>query len=323
MEYEWYADLFFLEEAYRDVLVLWLAAVLGRKRIPVFRLLMAGIIGGLCGTMFFYLELSGIAAGITGKSPVIFGAWEGGKTLFTGFLMLWAAFPRIRLPGERMQRVSGSEAEDDSSKIRKSKETVLSSKKQMDRKIHGWKAVLFRRGKELGLLILSAGILQSGLAVLRERCFLTGWKSLLFMGFFCTGVRFFAAALVKRPVIGKTRYRVRIFLNGKSKEFTAMEDSGNRLVEPVTGKPVSIIAASDVKEFGSEKAGVLMIPYRAVGTRSGMLPGVIFDRMEIMDSENESVRIDRPVVAISKEPLFFGKDFTMILPERLFTDQRR
>ena len=80
-------------------------------------------------------------------------------------------------------------------------------------------------------------------------------------------------------MIGKTRYQVRLFLNEKSKEFTAMADSGNRLVEPVTGKPVSIIAAADAKEFLGEKAGVLMIPYRAVGTENGMLPGVLFDRM--------------------------------------------
>ena len=115
--------------------------------------------------------------------------------------------------------------------------------------------VLKWRGKELGVLVLSAGILQSGLAILRERCFLTGWKSLMFMGFFCMGVRFLAVALVRRPMIGKTRYQVRLFLNEKSKEFTAMADSGNRLLEPVTGKPVSIIAAADAKEFLGEKAG--------------------------------------------------------------------
>ena len=84
--------------------------------------------------------------------------------------------------------------------------------------------VLKWRGKELGVLVLSAGILQSGLAILRERCFLTGWKSLMFMGFFCMGVRFLAVALVRRPMIGKTRYQVRLFLNEKSKEFTAMAD---------------------------------------------------------------------------------------------------
>ena len=278
MEYEWYADLFFLEEAYRDVLILWLAAVLGRKKMSVFRLLAAGIAGGLCGTAVSCLELSGIAARITGRSLAAWIFWESGKVLINGFLIITAALPPKR--------------------------------------VSGWKKAFFQRGKELGLLVLSAGILQSGLAVLRERCFLNGWKSLLFMGFFCAGVRFFAEALVKRPVIGKMRYQVRLFLNGRSKE-----DSGNRLVEPVTGKPVSIIAAADAKEFGSESAGVLMIPYRAVGTKSGMLPGILFDRMEIMDGENRSVRIDRPVVAVSKEPLFFRKDFTMILPESLFTDK--
>ena len=91
-----------------------------------------------------------------------------------------------------------------------------------------------------------------------------------------------------------------------------MADSGNRLVEPVTGKPVSIIAAADAKEFLGEKAGVLMIPYRAVGTENGMLPGVLFDRMEVMSEECGS---------ISKEPLFFGKDFTMILPECLVSGE--
>ena len=47
MEYEWYADLFFLEEAYRDVLIVWLAAALMRKRTAFLRLLAAGTADGL------------------------------------------------------------------------------------------------------------------------------------------------------------------------------------------------------------------------------------------------------------------------------------
>ena len=84
---------------------------------------------------------------------------------------------------------------------------------------------------------------------------------------------------------------------------------------------MSIIAAADAKEFLGEKAGVLMIPYRAVGTENGMLPGVLFDRMEVMSEECGSIWIERPIVAISKEPLFFGKDFTMILPECLVSGE--
>lgn len=274
MEYEWYADLFFLEEVYRDVLILWLAAVLMRRRSAVLRFLGAGIAGGLCSTGIVYLELMGRCP--VGRQMVSTGVWEVGKLLVTGLFMVWIAFPGNAFAN---------------------------------------------RGKELGVLVLSAGILQSGLAILRERCFLTGWKSLMFMGFFCAGVRFFAAALVRRPMVGKTRYRVRLFLNEKSKEFMAMADSGNRLVEPVTGKPVSIIAAADAKEFFGERVGVIMIPYRAVGTKNGMMPGVLFNRMEIMSGESGSIRIERPIVAISKEPLFFGKDFTMILPECLVSEE--
>ena len=99
MEYEWYADLFFLEEAYRDVLILWLAAVLGRKKISVFRLLAAGIAGGLCGTAVSCLELSGIAARITGRSLAVWIFWESGKVLINGFLIITAALPPKRVSG--------------------------------------------------------------------------------------------------------------------------------------------------------------------------------------------------------------------------------
>lgn len=59
MEYDWYADLFFLEEVYRDVLILWLAAVLMRRRAEALRLLGAGIAGGLCSTGSVYLGTYG------------------------------------------------------------------------------------------------------------------------------------------------------------------------------------------------------------------------------------------------------------------------
>lgn len=65
-------------------------------------------------------------------------------------------------------------------------------------------------------------------------------------------------------MIGKTRYQVRLFLNEKSKEFTAMADSGNRLVEPVTGKPVSIIAAAGCERVLRREGGSPYEPTRAV-----------------------------------------------------------
>ena len=176
MEYDWYADLFFLEEVYRDVLILWLAAVLMRRRAEVLRLLGAGIAGGLCSTGSVYLELMGRCP--AGGPPVFAGIWEVWKLLVTGFLMIWIAFPGKQTMRQEKRNASADRGD-------------------------SWMKVLKWRGKELGVLVLSAGILQSGLAILRERCFLTGWKSLMFMGFFCMGVRFLAVALVRRPMIGK------------------------------------------------------------------------------------------------------------------------
>ena len=173
-----------------------------------------------------------------------------------------------------------------------------------------------RKGKDLGILLLSAGIIQSGISFLREWCFLTGWKNLAFMGAFCAGMCFFAAAVVKRPAVGNKRYEVRLFLAGTEKTFTAMADSGNRLVEPVTGKPVTVIAKEDAEIFAGKENGIFMIPYRAVGTEHGMLPGILIDRMEI-SLDGNTVCISRPIVAVTKEPLFFEKNFNMILPESL------
>lgn len=56
MEYDWYADLFFLEEVYRDVLILWLAAVLMRRRAEALRLLGAR---DRRGTLQYWKRLSG------------------------------------------------------------------------------------------------------------------------------------------------------------------------------------------------------------------------------------------------------------------------
>ena len=142
MEYDWYADLFFLEEVYRDVLILWLAAVLMRRRAEILRLLGAGIAGGLCSTGSVYLELMGRCP--AGGQPVFAGIWEVWKLLVTGFLMIWIAFP-----GKQTMRQEKRNASADSG--------------------DSWMKVLKWRGKELGVLVLSAGILQSGLAILRER----------------------------------------------------------------------------------------------------------------------------------------------------------
>lgn len=75
---------------------------------------------------------------------------------------------------------------------------------------------------------------------------------------------------------------MRLFYRGEQREFKALADSGNRLREPVSGRPVSVVYVGDLKGFCDSVDGVVYIPYRAVGTRAGLLPAVIFEKMEIV-----------------------------------------
>ena len=88
-----------------------------------------------------------------------------------------------------------------------------------------------------------------------------------------------------------------------------MEDSGNRLVELCDGKAGQHYRSGRCERVWERAGRRPDDPVPGGRDKSGMLPGILFDRMEIMDGENRSVRIDRPVVAVSKEPLFFRKDF--------------
>ncbi len=108
---------------------------------------------------------------------------------------------------------------------------------------------------------------------------------------------------------------MRLFYRGEQREFKALADSGNRLREPVSGKPVSVVYIGDLKGFCDSVDGVVYIPYRAVGTRAGLLPAVIFEKMEIV-WEKRTVEIQRPVVAVAREPLSGDGGFTMLIPEQ-------
>ena len=114
---------------------------------------------------------------------------------------------------------------------------------------------------------------------------------------------------------GRERFLVRLFYRGEQREFKALADSGNRLREPVSGKPVSVVYIGDLKGFCDSVDGVVYIPYRAVGTRAGLLPAVIFEKMEIV-WEKRTVEIQRPVVAVAREPLSGDGGFTMLIPEQ-------
>lgn len=107
-------------------------------------------------------------------------------------------------------------------------------------------------------------------------------------------------------------YQVTLSLNGKTEVMQALRDTGNHLKEPYGGRPVCITDSLSVKELVDDSVRIFYIPYHSVGKDAGILPGITFDYM-IIAREPVPVRIEHPVIAISKEPVSVKGEYQMIL----------
>lgn len=112
-------------------------------------------------------------------------------------------------------------------------------------------------------------------------------------------------------------YGVLIKYQGREARFTGFLDTGNRLTEPYTGNPVSIISAESCKELFGAVNAVLLVPFRSVGKNSGILPTVRADRMEI-EKEGHKKIIEKPYIAISEEKLSQNDTYQILLNEKLW-----
>ncbi|MDY3917473.1 MAG: sigma-E processing peptidase SpoIIGA [Candidatus Limivivens sp.] len=121
------------------------------------------------------------------------------------------------------------------------------------------------------------------------------------------------AALWKR-LREKTQmmYDVTLVLGGKSIVLTALKDTGNRLRDPIGNRPVSVGDYTVLNRLLNQTTPVFLIPFYSIGNSGGVLPGFTADYM-IIRGENTEVRIDRPVVALSKEPVSQKGEYQLIL----------
>ncbi|MGN1165038.1 MAG: sigma-E processing peptidase SpoIIGA [Lachnospiraceae bacterium] len=101
-------------------------------------------------------------------------------------------------------------------------------------------------------------------------------------------------------------------------QVNALIDTGNRLRNSVSQKPVSIIGEDTAKLLGidrieefSQNDPVHFISYQSVGKASGVLPVYVLDRM-LLTVEGKDIEIVAPEIAVSKEVLN-GEDYKMIL----------
>jgi len=116
----------------------------------------------------------------------------------------------------------------------------------------------------------------------------------------------------------KRLYAVRIVESGKEFDFNALFDTGNSLIDPYTGKPVSIIEENeDMRSLLRDKPQKYrLIPFRSLGRENGLLEGTEVDELIICGRDGQKVERGA-VIAFYRGKLSGDGSFQMILNQGL------
>lgn len=117
----------------------------------------------------------------------------------------------------------------------------------------------------------------------------------------------------------KRLYAVRIVESGKAFDFQALFDTGNSLVDPYTGKPVSVVEENeDIRSWIRNKPQKYrLIPFRSLGKENGLLEGTEVDELIICGKDGQKTERGA-VIALYKGKLSGDGSFQMILNRGLF-----
>lgn len=183
------------------------------------------------------------------------------------------------------------------------------------------------------LTTCAAAILLGGTIGLMEK-----WNCLKEMSVLKVSVSalLFSAAfrrLCRRFFMKKQRifYPVTLIGNGMELRMTALLDTGNGLIEPVSQKPVSLIGKDVWKEKAAKEGGrkeflpqkFRAIPYHSVGKEKGILCGYEMQRL-IIDTDERRIIVENPMIGISDVPVGADASYQMILhPELLIEGEEK
>ena len=90
-------------------------------------------------------------------------------------------------------------------------------------------------------------------------------------------------------------------------------DTGNRLKEPVSGRPVHVAVQEVIEAVSPRVWGVTYIPYRSVGGE-GFLPAVTLDEIKV-EQQGNCYTLMRPLVAVVKQPLSPKGEYEVLIQE--------
>lgn len=259
MYYEFYIDIFFLENVLLDYLVLVLTGGVLRRRINLFRILLASLAGAAGGCLLLLTPIRHV--------PLL---------LIPGYLLTAVLMAAVSF-GITQKRMLAKE--------------ILCL---------------------IGIAFLMGGIFQAlasqfSLPVPVLAFGSAGLFTVLLRGY--QSVRFRA----------QNYYDVILGLGGRTICVRGLRDTGNHLKDPVTGKPVSILSYDAAGGLLDKDVKMYYIPYHSIGKSSGLLPGVTLDYMSIR-REKDLERLEKPMIAVSKEPVNRDGKYQMILHPALLND---
>lgn len=100
---------------------------------------------------------------------------------------------------------------------------------------------------------------------------------------------------------------------GRTIRVQALWDTGNQLFEPYTHQPVHVITRAACERLCGQVSGGILIPFQAVGTRSGLLQAVRVEQMDVIREGVPVKHYERPWLALSEEELSPQGRYEMLL----------
>lgn len=119
-----------------------------------------------------------------------------------------------------------------------------------------------------------------------------------------------------------------LWKDGRRMSVTALVDSGNSLIEPISGKPVCVIGQEVYHRlWKGGQDSFRVIPYHSIGRKRGILPGYLLPGLSLVVDGMEHRFVD-VYVAVSSEEISGAdssgaKSVNMIINPRLFTQPKK
>lgn len=130
----------------------------------------------------------------------------------------------------------------------------------------------------------------------------------------CFSARYLWLTLLEVQRHKRNLYEVKLSHEGIAIQVKGLLDTGNHLYEPFSHKPVHVVSQAVWGRFYQEGSPVYVIPYHTIGTKDGIMRGIIIDSMEVTGEQERKV-IVKPLIAAAPYPVASDGSYDILLHE--------